>query len=310
MSTIVPFGRTRLRPLVAALAALLVAVACTEDAPTGDDIRGLVILSGDVGEARIAIHADPDGTARSIEPPSPATSWLSVGPDGRLVATQADGQLGLRDLDGSEGWRMFEPDPSSAGSLLFGTVSPDGELAAALTLAAAGQFGIAIVDLDDGQTVTFPVEGTPLLASPAWLDGERVGVAVVDAETGGAVSVADVASGSVTGGPGDVRAFAMSADGGVTAWIASSDGRLRATNARSWLTGATDGAFAIDGPGATRPGSFALDASGGRLVVVWEEDDGTVDGIEVFRRTADGWTAVGRLDPPGGDPRAVVGWLR
>ena len=182
---------------------------------------------------------------------------------------------------------------------------------AALTLGAAGQFGAAIVEAESGRSLVFPVDGEPILTGPAWIDEDRVAVVVVDPEVGGAVSIADVTSGDLTGGPGNVRALAVSGDGMAVAWVSSVDGRLYGSNAASWLAGQEIAAVPIEAPsGDSVPGSVALDATGGRLAVVWENDEGRVVEIAILRRTSDGWSIAERFDAPDGDPRAVVGWLR
>jgi hypothetical protein len=308
-------SRSRLLALTFVLATAGLAAACGDGAPSGDAVRGLVILSGDVGETRLTIHASDDGTAREIDVPDRATAWVSGAPGGVVVATLADGRLAIRDVEGdpSDAWRFVSPadDAQPAGSLLFGAASPDGSRVAALTLGAAGQFGLAVADAGSGRSVVFPVEGDPVLTSPAWIDGDRVGVVVVDADLGGAVSFADVGSGDVTGGPGNVRALAVSGDGSAIAWISTVDSRLYGSDAASWLAGQEVLALAIEAPSADAiPGSFALDAPGERLAVVWEREDGRAMEIAVHRRTSDGWTVADRLDAPGGDPRAVVSWLR
>lgn len=290
--------------------------ACDASTPSDASIRGLAILSGDVGRTRLTVHSTADGAPADVKVPDPATAWISGAPGGALVATLADGRLATRDVDGADAsgaWRMVEPrgDGGPIGSVLFGSASPDGARVAALTLGAAGQFGLAIVEAGSGTAVVFPIDDEPILASPAWIDAGRVGVLVTDPELAGAVSVADVDSGDVTGGPGNVRAFAMSADGAVVVYAGTTDGRLYGSNAASWLAGQEVAAVPIEAPsGDAVPGSFALDAAGARLAVVWEGADGKVVTIAVHHRTSEGWSVVGRLDPPGGDPRAVVTWLR
>jgi hypothetical protein len=291
----------------------LVAGACGNDHQTGEALRGLVILSGDVGKARLTVHATTDGSAHEVELKDPATAWISGAPGGVVVATLADGRLAVRDVDGDTTgtWRIVpaaKPDP--VDTRFFGAASPDGTRAAALTLGSAGQFGVAISDLTKGTSVRFPLEAEPVLTVPAWLDDHRVAVVAVDATDGGDVSIADVTSGDLTGGPANVRAIGLSGDGAVAAWVSSTDGRLHASNARSWLVGEEAGAIAVDGAAGTVPGSFALDQTGGRLAVAWERADGQVVEITVHRRTPDGWTVSERFAAPGNDPRAVVSWLR
>jgi hypothetical protein len=149
-----------------------------------------------------------------------------------------------------------------------------------------------------------------MLTSPAWLDDGRVGIVAADADDGGVLAIADVAARDVTGGPAGARGLAVSGDGAVVAWLSATDGRLYATNSRAWLVGELSGALPIEAPSGTVAGAFGLDADGSRLAVVWERDDGRVERIGVYRRTGEGWVAAERLDAPGGDPRAVVSWLR
>lgn len=306
------------RFVVAALLLVVspVAVACGDAEPSDDSIRGLAILSGDVGRTRLTVHAAADGAASDVDVPDPATAWISGAPGGVLVATMADGRLAIRDVDGlgaTGAWRLVEPasDGQSIGSVLFGAASPDGARVAALALGAAGQFGLAVTEAETGDAVVFPIEDEPILTSPAWIDGERIGVVVADAELAGAVTLADVGSGDLTGGPGNVRAVAMSGDGAVAVYVSTTDGRLYGSNAASWLAGQEIAALPIEAPSSDAvPGSFALDARGERLAVVWEAPDGSVVTIAVHARTSDGWSVAGRLDPPAGDPRAVVTWLR
>ncbi|HET9457697.1 MAG TPA: hypothetical protein VFO78_10170, partial [Candidatus Limnocylindrales bacterium] len=202
-------------------------------------------------------------------------------------------------------------DAQPAGSLLFGAASPNGQRVAALTLGAAGQFGVAVTEVPSGASIVFPVEGDPVLTGPAWIDEERIAVVVEDPDVGGAISIAAVASGDVIGGPGNVRAVTVSADGAAVVWLSSVDGRLYGSNTSSWLAGQEIAALPVEPPSAgVRPGSFALDAAGARLAVVWERDDGRVVEIVVHSRTADGWPVEARFGPPADDPRAVVTWLR
>jgi hypothetical protein len=306
----------RFRPRVL-LAVVLVAAgtllgACADDRATGDAVRGLVILSGDVGATRLTVHGTADGSAREVDVPAPTTAWISGGPGGLLVATLADGRVASRSLAAGGDWRFV----SSAGSdaealtLLFGVASPDGKRVAALTLSSAGRFGVAIAELESGTTKVIPIDGEPMLTSPAWIDDARVGIVAADAADGGVLTIADVDSGVVTGGPAGARGLAVSADGAVVSWLSATDGRLYATNSRAWLVGELSGALPIEAPSGTVAGAFGLDADGGRLAVVWERDDGRVERIGVYRRTGDGWIAGERLDAPGGDPRAVVSWLQ
>ncbi|HEU4918495.1 MAG TPA: hypothetical protein VFT20_02085 [Candidatus Limnocylindrales bacterium] len=299
----------------AALVAVAVAalVGCDENGPDGARVDGLAILSGDVGRTRLTAHDATDAAGREVAVPDPATAWISGAPGSVLVATLADGRLAVGNAAGDEDWRFIEPneDAQPAGSLLFGAASPNGERVAALTLGAAGQFGVAVTEVASGASIVFPVEGNPVLTGPAWIDEERVGVVVEDPDVGGAISIAGVASGDVTGGPGNVRAAAVSADGSAVVWLSSVDGRLYGSNTSTWLAGQEIAALPVEPPRAeVRPGSFALDAGGTRLAVVWERDDGRVVEIAVHRRMADGWAVDARLGPPGDDPRAVVTWLR
>jgi hypothetical protein len=308
----------RYRPprLAAALtmSAVTFLAGCEDGAPTTAAVGGLAILSGDVGETRLTIHPSSGDGPHEVDAPDRATAWISGAPGGVVVATLADGRLAVGGVaDGTSGWRYLEPtgDEQPAGSLLFGTASPNGERIAALTLGAAGQFGVAIREAASGASVVFPIEGEPVLTGPAWIDEDRVAVVVVDADVGGAISIADVGQGEVTGGPGNVRALAVSADGSTVVWVSSVDTRLYGSNTSSWLAGQEIAALPVDAPAAdVRPGSFALDAEGSRLAVVWELADGRVHQIGIHRRTSDGWTLGARVDPPGGDPRAVVSWLR
>lgn len=240
-----------------ALAASALAVtACASERPTGEAIRGLVILSGDVGKARLTVHATSDGSPRQVELVDPATAWISGAPSGIVVATLADGRLAVRDVDGdpADRWTIVPSDKANgADTKFFGIASPDGKRAAALTLGSAGQFGIAITDLAKGTTITFPLDGEPLLTTPAWLDDNRIGIVVVDTTAGGAVAIASVSTGDLTGGPANVKAMAMSGDGTVAAWVSSTDGRLYASNSRSWLLGEEAGTIAIEGTAGPRP---------------------------------------------------------
>ncbi len=286
--------------------------ACGEGGPTGEGVRDLVVLSGDVGDTRITIMGAE--TTREIDAPDPATAWLSGSTANGLVATLADGRLAVLEDAMSEGgdWRIVEPatDGEPLGSLLFAAASPDGSRVASLALGSAGRFGLALTDAATGQSVTVPLDAEPVLASPAWLDPERVGIVVVDAASVGAVTIADATSGNLTGGPGNVRALAVSADGVVVAWASTVDGRLYGSNAGSWLAGEEVAALPIEGPGGALPGSFALDSDGGRIAIVWEDDSGEIVEIAVHQRTAEGWSAVEQIAAPGDDPRAVVSWLR
>jgi hypothetical protein len=308
----------RLRPGAALVAAALAAsafglAACASERPTGEAIRGLVILSGDVGKGRLTVHSTSDGSPREVELADPATAWISGAPGGTVVATLAEGRLAVRDVDGDTAnrWTIVPSDPATgADTRFFGMASPDGKRASALTLGSAGQFEVAISDLAKGTTVVYPLDGEPRLTAPAWLDDNRIGIVATDATAGGAVAIVSASTGDLTGGPANVQAIAVSGDGSVAAWVSSTDGRLYASNSRTWLVGEEAGTIAIEGTTGTVPGSFALDASGGRLVVAWEHDDGQVAEITVLRRTSDGWTTTQRLSVPGNDPRAVVSWLR
>jgi hypothetical protein len=299
--------------LAAAIAALALA-GCDESGPDGARVDGLAILSGDVGRTRLTVHDATDAAGREVDVPDPATAWISAAPGGVLVATLADGRLAVGTVaDDEGGWRFIESSKEAqpAGSLLFGAASPSGERVAALTLGAAGQFGVAVTELSSGASIVFPVAGDPVLTGPAWIDEERIAVVVEDADVGGAISIAVVASGDVTGGPGNVRAAAVSADGAAAVWLSSVDGRLYGSNTSTWLAGQEIAALPVEAPTTdVRPGSFALDSGGTRLAVVWERDDGRVVEIAVHRRTADGWAVEARLSSPADDPRAVVTWLR
>lgn len=299
--------------VVAVAIAGLALAGCDETGPDGAQVDGLAILSGDVGRTRLTVHDATDAAGREVDVPDPATAWISAAPGGVLVATLADGRLAVGAVADEADWRFIEPseDAQPAGSLLFGAASPSGGRVAALTLGAAGQFGVAVTEVSSGESVVFPVAGDPVLTGPAWIDEERIAVVVEDADVGGAISIAVVASGDVTGGPGNIRAAAVSADGAAVVWLSSVDGRLYGSSTSTWLAGQEIAALPVEPSLAdVRPGSFALDAGGTRLAVVWERDDGRVVEIAVHRRTADGWAVEARLGPPGDDPRAVVTWLR
>jgi hypothetical protein len=297
--------------MAVAIVVMGLVTACNDAEPSGDAVRDLVVLSGDVGDTRLTVLG-VDGI-REIAVADPATAWITGAPRGGLVATLADGRLAVLD-DASAGgeWRLVDPTSGGEpiGSLLFAAASPDGSRVASLALGAAGQFGIALTDPSTGRSVAFPIDAEPVLTSPAWLDDERVAVVVVDSQTVGALSIADAASGDLTGGPGNVRAIAASGDGAVVAWTSTVDGRLYGSNASSWLAGEEVAALPIEAPRGASPGSFALDSSGTRLAVVWEDDAGTVIEIAVLARTGDGWSARERFAAPAEDPRAVVTWLR
>jgi hypothetical protein len=310
----VPTPRATRRLQLSVLAACLaVAIAgCGQSTPSGATLRGLVILSGDVGQTRLTVHAVADGTPAEIGTPDAAAAWISGGAKATILATLADGGLATRNLDGTPDakWHVVKASGTAPEtSLFFGAMSPDGKQIAALTAGAAGSFGVAVVDVSSGRSITFPVGSDPKLTSPAWIDGARVGIVATDSEGGGAVTIANVPAGSITGGPGDVRAVSISADGSSVAWVADSDGTLQASNTKAWLAGEPSESLTIGGPSGTTPGSFAMDGTGARLAVVWERADGTAERIGVYARGTGGWSNSDSLDPPGGDPRAVVTWV-
>ena len=297
-----------------AVAGLL--AACDEDPEVAADTRGLLILSGEVGRVELTVRDEADPTGREIDLPDPATSWVTAGRANVLVATLTDGRTFVSDrLTGDEDpdWREVvalgvDEEPVD-GPLYFGTWDPPGGAFALIGSDFGDGSGLRVVVVDPalegGSEATF-AGTTAAAAPPAWVDDDRVAVAVTT-DDGPGTLIVDTASASSIPGPAGVVSIATSSDATMTA-IWRGDGPVEVLATEAWLAG-DSATIRLEPPaGATRPAALALDGTGSRLAIVWLEADGAPLAVAVHERTRD-WAETTSIDL-GSDAAATVAWLR
>ena len=302
--------------VLVALALVAAALAgCAEERDDASLTRGLLILSGDVGDVSLTVREGPATRGRAIALPDPATSWVSAGRTNVLLATLVDGRTFVSSSLGADepAWRLVESvtidDVPPEPPLYYGAWDPPGGAYAQLGADFAAGTDLRVVVTDpalEGSTVA-PLEGArPVPAPPAWIDDDRVVVVTATIDTNGTVIV-DTTSGDATAGPPGPRLVATSADATrVAVWHGGrSPIEVLATDA--WLDGQT-ASIRIDPPEVGwAPAVLALDGPGDRLAVAWT-DEGAPAGVTVYAAVRE-WAAIASLDLADVEA-ASVAWLR
>jgi hypothetical protein len=310
-------GHGRVTGLVSGiLAASLLLVSCDGEPDASPQTGGLLIVSGELGAVELVVRDSHDPTGRVVELPDPATSWVSAGRANVLMTTLIDGRTFVSDPlddDVDPGWRPVEAvgvdDRPVEGPLYFGAWDPAGGAFVLL----GSDFGegsglrIVVVDpaLEGASEAAFP-DTTAAAAAPTWVDDDRVAVVVASAG-GPSTLLVDTATGDAAPGPTDVTLVATSADALMTA-VWRGDGPVEVLATEAWLTG-DPATIRLDPPdGASRPGGFALDATGSRLAIVWLDASDAPLAVAVHERARD-WSQTTRIGLDGAAV-ALVAWLR
>ncbi len=305
--------------------------ATPESAPPATDPRsGLLVLAGRVGAMALARYG-PDGRPAPIPLPEPGVAWISAGPDGRLLATTLDGRAFLGTAvppDGRPAWRVLgstAPAGTPPLRLSFGTLSPDGSLAAFLATGGdAPGASLVRIDVATGRTSALPLGGEATGWPPAWLGARlmvarRVAADRVELAVAGADRLVPW-----SGPPVDPSAGGAGSDG-VGGIGGSADGRVVAVLEPGYDTVAIVAATVANDPigsgapwarlrlepladGSALAAWIALSPDATRLAVVRVDAPGDAVGVEI-RTAAAGWRRVAGLDLPVGADRAVVSWM-
>lgn len=291
------------------------AAGCGDDpqnrAPAAAATNGLVVLSGDVGAARLTAY-DATGAARKLNGPGATTAWISAGRRGTLLATLSDGTLRLSDrirADAQPGWRRVpSPDESPPTEpLYFGQWAPSGDrfVSLASDFGENGGGSLFVVDPIADTSLIVPLATLPLPAPPAWIDDDRVAIA-----TGGGLVIIDLRTGELAPGPGAELTQGVlldaSADGSRVALARQDRGSVEIRLRGEWLAGSGQPERTIEGNGSI--GAIALDRRGDRLAIAWGGDPGTSGSVVVYTR-ASSWREAARIDLVGKGARAAVTWL-
>lgn len=291
------------------------AAACGDDTPdraaAAAATNGLVVLSGEVGAARLTAY-DATGAARRLNGPGATTAWISAGRRGTLLATLSDGTLRLSDrirADRQPGWRRV-PSPDEtlpAEPLYFGQWAPSGDrfITVASDFGENGVGSLFVVDPIADTSLIVPLARLPLPAPPAWIDDDRVAIA-----TGGGLVIVDLRTGELSPGPGAELTQGVlvdaSADGSRVAVARQERGSVEIRIRGEWLTGSGQPEATIEGNGSI--GAIALDRRGERLAIAWGGDPGRSGAVVVYTR-ASSWREAARIDLVGKGARAAVTWL-
>jgi hypothetical protein len=304
-----------------ALVAIIVAAGCGPEAGVSRHLVGLLALTADrTGAATLTTWASaPDGSrAQRLDLPSPATTWISAGRAGVLVATVADGTLHVSDPvdpdEGSLAWRPVRATDlggdAPEGPFWFATWDPEGGRFGAIAgdLAGGGDTAVALIDPTTESSYVIALDQGLLAAAPAWVDGERLAV-VGGTSADPSARIIDSTTGDVSIGPSGDRQVATSADGTVVATSAGPGTPVVIRATEAWLAGDGTSIGSVDPPssGATAA-SVALDRSGQRLAIAWLTSAGGAR-IDVHDGTA-GWRRVASETNDDGAMGAVVAWLR
>jgi hypothetical protein len=307
------------RRAAATLAVLLLLSACQADAGAPEEpVEGLLVLTtGDAAGLEVLATAPDGAVAIGLPLPADGASWVSAGRGGILVASTTDGQLATSDPVDPRGsavdvasleWRPVETKDASGGavqqSAWFPTWDPGGRRFAALggDLLGGGEMTLLVIDPTEGALAMLPLRQPLPAAAPIWLDASRVALVSRASEEPGAL-VIDTGNGKIAKGPSGARRLAASADGSVVATSEGSGDPIVLRSAKGWLAddGTTIGSVEMP-EGFSEAAALALDATGRRLAIVWQRDDGTTE-CHVHDGN-DGWRRV--LKHSGN----VIAWLR
>ena len=255
-----------------------------------------------------------DGTPIAL--PKGNTVWISAGLANVLVATLDKGTIATSTpvrLGKTVTWRaVAAKDPAGhvpAGPAYFATWDPQGGRFATIAgdLQADGPHRVVLIDPTLGTAFEIPVEVAVVAAPPVWIDSDRLVIVTGDAAQPAATLI-DTTDGQLTDGPSGARLLATSANGRRIATMAGPNAPVVIRNTDGWLGGDGSSIASIAPPnGSTTAIAFALDATGGRIVIAWASDKGAVtlavhEGSSDWRRTA---------QPKIGTAKgAAVAWLR
>ncbi len=272
----------------------------------------LVVLAGEPGSASLVVRGERV-PSRTLSLPAPETAWISAGASGQLVATLEGGELrisGPITSAAEPAWApVATPDPGQLPDpLLFASWSPDGRRLAAIAtdFGVESRLTVVIVDPVAGTSRLLPVPRRPVIAPPTWLDAQRILI-----QTTAGLVIVEAGTGTLAAGPpveiGPGLSLSPAANGSLIAISAPEGGAVELRDLRGWLAGdRAEPVARIEGLGEV--GAVALDATGERLAVVWQQLEGP--GTLIVYHRADGWREADRLTLPGESSRAAIDWLR
>lgn len=299
-------------------------------------IRGLLVLTSQAETSRLELF-DNDGIARAVPLPDPGVLGISTDLAGHILATTRDGRgflSGRVAADGAATWHQLQlsgvPPGQLAGPILSGALSPDGRQAAFIAAdASTGQpFDLLIVDTLTGVGRAVRIERGFGRPAPAW-SGRRLIVLTRGPDDEVGSTVVDLATGSVTQGPGpgraapsagtapwhdEIAALVTSADGRTVAVVSRQTGRIEVTKASAWLSRDEADGVAIPLAPATAGISpeivwtLALSAAGERLVLV-RTDSANQPIVLTIQAAGAGWAEVARIPVAPGADRVALAWL-
>jgi hypothetical protein len=295
--------------------------------PSASAGSSLAILASGPGHATIDLNADGSASSRAIQPPAGDVRWLAADAAGGLVATLADGTIlrGRIDTPPTRVTAAVAPIPVDWQPIRLSPLTPDPPLSFAVPsssgdrlAAISARVGTGLpsslgVIAGEARLVPLPLSANG--AAPAWLDGRRIVVAGLDENDRPVTAVVDASSWTVSAGPPDVRAVAVSADG---VWVATTGDDQRTVSlepAAAWLVGRSPASSGGKTGVTTIPTepqgvatALAIDPGGRSLAIVWTDTD-LVPRV-VVRYDADrGWQPGTHLYLPAGTVRAAVTFL-
>ena len=311
-----PVGPRRPLGFGLALAVVAVAAACSDAQPSAPPAQdGLVALVAGADSTTL-LGWGTTGKPLPIDTPEEDATWIATGRADVLAAALRDGTTATSDpvhLGKPLAWRAVKPhDPAGnapEGPDYFVTWDPEGGRFATLAgdVQAGDDIRVVLIDPTLGTAFEIPIDRPVVAAAPVWIDGDRLVVVTGDAAAPVA-TIVDTTSGELSDGPAGARMLATSADGARVATMDAQGAPVVIRDTSGWLDGDGSSIGSITPPSGTATAiAFALDASGRRLAVAWQAEDGSVT-LAVHDESSN-WRRVSK--PAIGTARgAVVAWRR
>jgi hypothetical protein len=299
-----PRSRVRERRAIGAtlvLAAVLVLAACSNPSPSNTEAPdGLVALVAGKDDTTLMGWDATGGPAVAIALPAGDTTWIATGRADVLAATLTNGKMATSApirLGKPLAWRTVKAAGPTGGAPKgpdwFATWDPEGGRFATLAgdLPTGDGIRVVLIDPSVGSAFEIPVDRSVVAAPPAWIDSDRLVVITGDAAAPLA-TIVDATTGELSDGPSGSRLVATSADGHRIATMDGQGDPVVVHDTAGWLSGDGSSIASVAPPsGSATAIAFALDATGDRLVVAWQAQDGSVtlavhDGKSDWRRVA------------------------
>jgi hypothetical protein len=303
--------------LALACAAAIAACSSTEPSDAASAAPdGLVAL---VATADATSLVGWSGTATKAVPitlPKGDTTWIATGRADVLAAALANGTTATSDpihLGKPLDWRAVKAKDASGdipkGHQDYVSWDPEGGRFATLVgdLLSGDGISVMLIDPSAGSAFAIPVDRSVIAAPPVWIGADRLVVVTGDASSPLA-TIVDTETGELSDGPLGARLLATSADGRRVATMDEPGDPVIVRDTDAWLGGATSSIASLPPPsGSSSAIAFSLDATGQRLAIAWQAQDGTVT-LNVYDGRSD-WHRVAKPSI-GAAKGSVVAWRR